>query len=206
MSVRLTPRDDRFYALFGQAARTVAEGADVLLRLVGAPADDRVELAHQLRELEHAGDSTLHEVMQALNTSFITPFDREDIALLASRVDDVIDDIEEAGDLVVLYRLGALPPGVHTQAVLLADAAAVTAEALPRLRTLRDLDSYWIRINDLENEADLVYRELLAGLLNGDDDLRTVIKTKEVVDKLESAADALERVADVVQSIAAKES
>jgi uncharacterized protein Yka (UPF0111/DUF47 family) len=114
--------------------------------------------------------------------------------------------MEAAGDLTVLYRIGDLPAAVGQQAALLQEAAQLTVEAMPRLRTLRDLDSYWITINEIENRADDVYRALLADLFNGDSDVVTMIKVKEVADQLEAAADSFEQVANVIQSIAAKES
>jgi predicted phosphate transport protein (TIGR00153 family) len=204
--MRLAPRDTRFYDLFTAASQHVLEAAALLSRLVDSPPDDRAALASQLRDVEHAGDDTTHDIMRAVNTSFITPFDREDIALLAARLDDVIDELEEAGDLTVLYRLGELPDGIRQQVALLGEAAALTAEAMPRLRTLQDLDPFWIGVNEVENRADTVYRSLLVQLFDGGGDVVTMIKTKEVVDRLEEAADAFERLANVVQSIAAKES
>jgi hypothetical protein len=96
-----------------------------------------------------------HEIMVALNTSFITPFDREDIAFLAGRLDDVVDDIEAAGDLTVLYRIDDLPAEAQQQAALLDEAAQITAAAMPRLKTLQKLEDYWISINEVENRAGL---------------------------------------------------
>ncbi len=204
--MRVTPRNTQFYDLFASAAANIAEAATVICGLVVSDPPGRPELARRLTELEHAGDQVTHEIMRALNTSFITPFDREDIALLAARLDDVIDDIDAAGDLCVLYGIGALPPDVHQQAELLDEAARVTVSAMPRLRTLNKLDDYWISINEIENRADVVYRRLLASLFDSPSDVLSAIKIKEVVDQLESAADAFEHVANAVQSIAAKES
>jgi predicted phosphate transport protein (TIGR00153 family) len=174
--------------------------------LVNADYDQRPALARQLTDLEHVADHTTHEIMRALNTSFITPFDREDIAVLASRLDDIVDHIEAAGDLAVLYRIDTLPLAVREQAELLEEAGRVTAEGMSRLKTLQKLEDYWITINEIENRADAVYRALLAKLFDSELDVVTMIKIKEVVDELESAADAFEQVANVVQSIAAKES
>lgn len=203
--MRLKPRDTRFYDLFTAAAGHVLDAADALAQLLGSPAADRPALAARLVEVEHAGDEATHEILRTVNTSFITPFDREDITALASRIDDVIDDLEEAGDLTVLYRLGELPAGVQQQAALLQQAARLTVDAMPGLRTLSELSSYWIAINQIENQADDVYRALVAELFDSGDVL-TIIKTKEVVDILERAADAFERLANHVQTIAAKES
>ena len=105
------------------------------------------------RTAEHAGDEVTHEIMIKINTTFVTPFDREDIYRLASALDDVMDAIEEAADLIVLYRLGTLPDGIAAQVEVLQRAAAATAEAMPRLQTMAELQEYWIEVNSLENEA-----------------------------------------------------
>jgi uncharacterized protein Yka (UPF0111/DUF47 family) len=135
--MRLTPRNTQFYDMFAAAADNVLDAALVLKELLNAAPDQRPELARQLRDLEHVGDQATHDIMRALNTSFITPFDREDIAVLAAGLDDVVDDIEAAGDLTVLYKIGVLPQAVHEQAELLEEAARVTTEGIGRLRTCR---------------------------------------------------------------------
>jgi uncharacterized protein len=205
--LRLTPRDTRFFDLLTDAATNLVTGAELLSELIAAPAADRAGFAERMHEVEHRGDDMTHAIMLQLNTSFITPFDRQDIQALAARVDDVLDEMDEAADLAVLYRIGEFPPGVAALGELLTRAARLTAEAMPGLRKVTDLSPYWEEINTIENEADGVYRRLLADLFNtnGADPL-TVIKTKEVVDRLESAADSFEHLADVVQTIAVKES
>jgi len=202
---RLTPRDNAFYAMFTEAGRNVADAVDVLHGLTD-PNANREAIAKQLRELEHVGDSVTHRIMRQLNTSFVTPFDREDIYRLASALDDVVDAIEAAADFVVLADVGKLPPLMSEQIALLKRAADETAEAMSRLATLRDLEPYWIEVNRLENEADRVYRKLLSKLFSGDYDALTMVKLREVADGFEDAADALEHVAHAVESIAVKES
>ena len=113
--------------------------------------------------------------------------------------------MEAAVDLIVLYRMGELPAGITAQVEVLTRMSELTAEAIPRLRSISDLSEYWIEINRLENQADQVYRRLLA-LFNGGSDAITVLKLKEVIDELEAAADAFEKVANTVESIAVKES
>jgi predicted phosphate transport protein (TIGR00153 family) len=202
---RLTPRDNAFYAMFTEAGRNVAEATDVLATLLD-PNANREAVAKQLREREHAGDAVTHRIMRQLNTSFVTPFDREDIYRLASALDDVVDAIEAAADFIVLADVGKLPPLMTEQITLLQRSANETAEAMARLATLRDLEPYWIEVNRLENEADRVYRKLLSKLFSGDYDALTMVKLREVADGLEDAADALEHVAHAVESIAVKES
>jgi predicted phosphate transport protein (TIGR00153 family) len=203
---RLTPQDTSFYDLFARSAGHLVEGSVLLTELVGADAPGRVVLAQKMRDAEHAADESTHELLRKVNSSFITPFDREDIYLLASNLDDCMDMMEAAADLIVLYQLGTLPDGVSTQVEVLVRMSELTADAMPRLRSMQDLAEYWIEINRLENQADQVYRRLLAELFNGDLKATAIMKLKEVIDELEAAADAFEKVAHTVEGIAVKES
>jgi predicted phosphate transport protein (TIGR00153 family) len=203
---RLTPQDTSFYDLFARSANHLVEGSALLTQLVGADAYGREDLAKRLREAEHAADESTHELLRKVNSSFITPFDREDIYQLASNLDDCMDTMEAAGDLIVLYQIGALPSGVSTQVEVLVRMSELTAQAMPRLRSMQDLAEYWIEINRLENQADQVYRRMLAELFNGDLKATAIMKLKEVIDELEAAADAFEKVAHTVEGIAVKES
>jgi predicted phosphate transport protein (TIGR00153 family) len=204
--VRFTPRNNAFYAMFAVSGQNLVVGAGLLKELLGADPADRKSIAEKMREAEHDGDEATHAIMRELNESFITPFDREDIYRLASSLDDVMDAMEAAVDLVVLYQIGELPPEVADQVDVLERAAELTAEAMPRLRSMKDLSEFWIELNRLENQADQVYRRLLARLFNGEYDTLTVMKLTEVVDQLEAAADAFEHVANTVETIAVKES
>jgi predicted phosphate transport protein (TIGR00153 family) len=201
----LTPKDSRFYDMFTASAENLVEATDVLSVFVHEHTR-REELGDKLRDLEHAGDQLTHAVFRQLNSSFVTPFDREDIYNLASDLDDVMDCIEAAADLVVLTGLGTLPAEMGQQVALLQRCAAVTAESLPRLRTMKGLDEYWIEVNRLENEADKLYRRLLSRLYSGQFEALEILKLKEVADQLEEAADAFEHVANVVETISVKES
>jgi predicted phosphate transport protein (TIGR00153 family) len=176
------------------------------MELLGADASARAEIAERMRAAEHAGDDATHAIFHQLNSSFITPFDREDIYSLASSLDDIMDFMEEAVDLVVLYNVEELPKGVEQQIEVLARAAELTAEAMPHLRTMENLTEYWIEVNRLENQADQIHRKLLAHLFNGKYDAIEVLKLKQIVDVLEEAADAFEHVANTVETIAVKES
>jgi predicted phosphate transport protein (TIGR00153 family) len=206
MRLRLQPRDTKFFDLFADAGTNISACVEVLREFVAAPPERRAELAARMHEVEHAGDETTHTILDQLNRAFITPFDREDIYRLAGRLDDVIDFIDAAVDLAALYQVGDLPEGVHGQVELLCQLAALTAEAMPKLAKPAGLDTYWVAVNELENQADQVYRQLLKWLFSGDVDTLTVLKLKEVIDQLESAADAFEHVADAVHTIAVKES
>jgi uncharacterized protein len=206
MRLRLQPRDTQFFTMFAEAGANVSACVEVLREFVNAPPERHPELAERMREVEHAGDEITHNILDHLNRAFITPFDREDIYRLAGRLDDVIDFIDAAVDLATLYRVGELPDGARAQVELLCRLAELTSEAMPRLAKPGGLDVYWVQVNELENQADHVYRRLLSWLFSGELEPLHVMKLKEIVDQLESAADAFEHVADVVHTIAVKES
>jgi uncharacterized protein len=203
---RLTPQDTSFFTLFTSSAELLVEATRELTRFLEVDPSQRQAVADRLKDLEHAADDATHELINKVNTSFITPFDREDIHNLAASLDDCMDLIEETADLIVLYRVGDIPEGLTEQFEILARMAEVTAEAMPRLRSLKDLKSYWIEINRLENQADSLHRTLVAALFNNTHDAVEVIKVKAIVDGFENAADAFEKVAHVVEGIAVKES
>jgi predicted phosphate transport protein (TIGR00153 family) len=202
----LKPRQNTFYDLFAVSGANLVVGARLLKELLGAEHRERKEIAERMRAAEHAGDEATHMIMRQLNETFVTPFDREDIYRLASSLDDVMDAMEAAVDLVVLYQIGELPAEIADQVDVIERAAELTAEAMTRLRSMHDLSEFWIELNRLENQADQIYRRLLGRLFNGDYDALTVMKLKEVVDQLEGAADAFEHVANTVETIAVKES
>jgi hypothetical protein len=205
MRFRLTPRDTRFFPMFIESAQNLVAAADLLAEFVTGGAD-REELASRLREHEHAGDTVTHRVIHELDSTFVTPFDRQDIYQLATLLDDVMDSMEAAADFVVLTKLESLPSEMTRQVELLQRAARCTHEAMGRLSSLTGLAPYWIEVNRLENEADQVYRGLLSRLFGGSFDALTVLSLKQVADDLEDAADAFEHVANVVETIAVKES
>jgi uncharacterized protein len=205
MAWRLTPRDDRFYTMFAGAAENLVTGARLLQEQMIAPVEARPAIAGRMHETEHAGDDATHDIFSAVNTTFVTPFDREDMYALAGRLDDVLDHMDAAADLVVLYRPVEIPEGVDQQVDVLCRAADLTVDAMHRLRTPQELSGYWVEINRLENEGDQAYRHLLATLFSGMYEPLELLKLKDVVEELEAAADAFEQVAHTVQTIAAKD-
>jgi hypothetical protein len=204
--LRLTPRDTSFFDLFAASAQHLVTGANLLSEMLGADRAGRKEINKKIGEAEHLADEATHSIMRRLNQTFITPFDRDDIYTLASGLDDCMDLMEEASDLIVLYKLEELPARVADQVQVLQRAAELTCEAMPRLRSMSDLAEYWVEINRLENQADKAHRKLLAQLFDEVGDPILLMKLKEVVEKLEDAADAFERVANTVETIALKES
>ncbi|ROS76565.1 DUF47 domain-containing protein [Cellulomonas sp. PhB143] len=206
MRMRLTPRDTSFFDLLAASAEHLVSGSKLLAELLGADRPGRKALAKQLSEVEHAADDSTHAIMRRLNQTFVTPFDRDDIYELASALDDCMDFMEEAADLIVLYRVEELPRRVSEQVQVLERAAELTAEAMPRLRAMDGLQDYWIEVNRLENQADKIHRKLLAQLFDEISDPILLMKLKEIVEILEEAADAFEKVANTVETIALKES
>jgi predicted phosphate transport protein (TIGR00153 family) len=204
--MRFTPRGTRFFELLTDAARNLVTATGLLTDLVAAEPGEREPIAKRLHEVEHQGDELTHTIMVELNSSFVTPFDREDIQALAAKIDDVLDFMDTAADLAVLYRIGAFPPGTDLLVRVLGRAAELTASSMPGLSKVGDLEPFWIEINELENEADRIYRRILAQLFEPGGDALEVLKTKEVVEQFELAADAFEHIGDVVQTIAVKES
>ncbi|KRE44119.1 DUF47 domain-containing protein [Knoellia sp. Soil729] len=207
MGFSLTPKDNGFYELFSNSAKHLIEGATELTAILGAKTQaEREAIAARMSDVETSADEATHELLRKVNSSFITPFDREDIHGLASALDDCVDHMEAAADLVALYRIDDLPKGVTKQVEILGRMAELTVEAMPKLRSMKDLSDYWIEINRLENSADKAYRRMLAKLFTDGVDPITVMKHKELIDELEAAADAFETVAHKVEGIAVKES
>ena len=206
MRLRLTPRENSFFDLFAASAGHLVTGANLLSEMLGADRPARKEIAQRIIEAEHLADEATHAIMRRLNQTFVTPFDRDDIYNLASALDDCMDYMEEAADLIVLYKIETLPARVSDQVQVLQRAAELTADAMPRLRSMADLAEYWVEVNRLENQADKIHRKLLAQLFDEITDPILLMKLKEVVERLEDAADAFEKVANTVETIALKES
>jgi hypothetical protein len=205
VALRFRPVDTTFYDLFTQAAAHLVDGAALLAEMLVDGADRNV-IATRMRDAEHAADETTHAIIRRVNTTFVTPFDREDIYSLASGLDDVMDFMEEAVDLVLLYEVVRLPKELVNQVEVIQRCAELTATAMPRLRAMADLEEYWIEINRLENLGDKSYRRILAKLFSGKYEALEVLKLKDVVDSLEAAIDAFEKVANIVEQLVVKES
>jgi predicted phosphate transport protein (TIGR00153 family) len=206
MAFRLTPHERGFYPLFTRAAENIAVAADELAKLVATDPAGRHTLAARVKEAELAGDEVTHEIMVKINTTFVTPFDREDIYRLGSGLDDVMDMMDEVVDLILLYEVKVLPPELSQQVEVIQRCAELTAAAMPRLQTPQDLEEYWIEINRLENAGDKNHRRTLANLFSGQYEALEVLKLKDIVESLEGAIDAFEKVANIVEQIAVKES
>ena len=205
MAFRFRPVDSTFYDLFAESAQHLLNGAALLAEMLDENSN-REDVAERMRNAEHEADETTHAIVRRVNSTFVTPFDREDIYSLASGLDDVMDEMDEAVDLILLYEVKHLPSELSKQVEVLQRCAELTADAMPRLQAMKDLDEYWIEINRLENMGDKSYRRILASLFSGKYKTLEVIKLKDIVEALEEAIDAFETVANIVEQIAVNES
>src|SRR4051794_30347858 len=205
MGLRIRPVDTSFYDLFTKSAEHLLTGTSLLGEMLSDTAD-KEDVARRMREAEHAADETTHELVRRVNTTFVTPFDREDIYALGSGLDDVMDMMDEVVDLILLYEVKDLPPELSTQVEVLQRCAELTAAAMPNLRSMQSLEEHWIEINRLENAGDKNHRRTLATLFSGEFKTIEVLKLKDIVEALEEAIDAFEKVANIVEQIAVKES
>ena len=204
--MRLLPRDERFFDLFTAVAERAVEAASLLHELLTAGVNHRLHLAESIKRLEHEADEVTHEVVTRLDRTFITPLDREDIHVLASRLDDVIDHIDGLARRSQIFHVGEAPTG----AVLLADVVKriteqllIAVKELPQNKKGKVLPAC-IAVKRLEEEGDSLYHEWLGKLFEGSPDPLTVIKWKELYDNLEKTLDRAEDAANVLESISIK--
>jgi predicted phosphate transport protein (TIGR00153 family) len=201
---QVIPRERSFFDLLERAADTAAAGARELVDLID---DTPFAAAHSARiqDLEHEGDDLTHQILATLNTTFVTPFDRQDIHHLASSIDDVTDGEEAVADLLVLHRIEEPIPHVRQQADVLVRATRAVASAVRGLRSLGEVDRLWADINRLEREGDRIYRRAVADLYSGEYKAMDVLKWKDILHEMEAAIDRCEDIADVIESIALKQ-
>ncbi len=204
--MRLLPRDEKFFDLFSAVAAFTVESATLLQELLRADAARRTAIVDQIKRLEHQADQVTHEVVTRLDRVFITPLDREDIHLLASRLDDVIDLIDGTARRLQMFRAGKAPEG----AVLIADVIGravvqlqVAVRALEKNKGGTVLEAC-VQVKRLEEEGDSLYHEWLGRLFEGEPDPLTVIKWKEIYDNLETTLDEIEDASNVLESISIK--
>jgi uncharacterized protein len=199
----LVPRDSAFFDLFNQAGQNTLRAARMLLEMLEKWPDEG-GLARDILLLEQEGDRITHELIQRLNTTSATPLDGEDIYGLATKLDDIVDYVEEAADFMVLYQIEA----PMEQAIKIADVLVKSCEqlaaALERLRGFKDLEQYWIEIHRLENDGDRLYRDAVASLFANGIDPMVVIRWKDVFGVLERAVDASETAAHILEGIVIK--
>ena len=201
---RFVPREEKFFDMFERQSTTIVSSAKLLREMVHAFHDAPAK-AQAIKELEHVGDQITHEVVKKLNTSFITPIDREDIYALASRLDDVLDLIEAVADRLVLYKIKEPTSGARALTEVIVSTAEATDRAVGCLRkSSADYHQHCVEVNRLENEADRLLKDYLAALFEKEQDPIEVIKWKELYETLESITDRCEDVVNVIEGIMLK--
>ncbi len=201
---KLFPREVRFYDLFEQQGQHILNAAGLLHDLVHNFTDARAKL-HAINEVEHQGDQITHEIVRRLNTTFITPLDREDIHALASRLDDVLDYMDAAAERLVLYRIKEPTSAARAMATVIVEIARATDRAIHCLRAMDPgFHEQAVEVNRLENSADKILRDSLAELFEQQADPIEVIKWKEIYETMEIVTDRCEDVANVIEGIILK--
>ncbi len=203
MRIRLIPREERFFDMFVEDSANVLAAARHLEEMLRTY-DSIEQRAKELFAMEHHGDEISHAIGRRLNTTFVTPFDREDIVALISGLDDIIDLIEEVADTFILYHVDAPTPASLQQAKIIVRQCEAIHEALQRLRSFDGLEKYWTEINRLENEGDRVTRAAVAGLFSEKTRATDIIKWKDIYSLLEATIDKCEDVADIIEKIVVK--
>jgi len=202
----LTPRDTKFYDLFEESAANLVTAAEKLVDLFNNYEDVEAK-AKQLKALEHQGDTITHEIIQRVNRTFVTPIDREDIALLAHTLDSVMDFIEAAGRTAFLYRIAQPTERARQLASIVAKMTYALNEVLPCLRhrnQFKRILEQCVEINSLENEADDVHHAAMAELFDSGKDASEIIKWRELYQHMEDATDQGEDVANILEGIVLK--
>jgi predicted phosphate transport protein (TIGR00153 family) len=199
------PKEREFFDLFEEAGANIVRAADLLDQMLRGYPENAV-LARDILVCEQEGDRITHDIIQLLNTRFVTPIDREDIYDLASGLDDVVDYAEEAADYLGLYKVEAPMEEAQRLAHILLQASRQISEAMPRLRGFRDISHYTVEINRLENDGDRTVRQAVAALFDNGIDPMVVIRWKDIYERLEAAIDATERVANILEGIVIKNS
>jgi uncharacterized protein len=203
LALRLTPQKRQFFSLFTQVSANARDIARALVELLEEWPENRSKL-RDIRELEHEGDRLTHEVINLLNRTFVTPFDRDDMYRLASVIDDVCDHIDEAADNIDAYEVRDVPQKAHQQAEVIHRAATRLHEAVERLEGFKDSQKQLAALRELEDEGDHLSREAIADLFRSGADPLTIIRWKDIHEQLEEAVDACENAADVLEAILVK--
>jgi uncharacterized protein len=201
----LGPRDRVFFDLFKEAGGNALRTARLLQEMLNTWPDDR-GLAREILLAEQEGDRITHDIVQRVNSTFVTPIDGEDIYALATQLDDIVDDIEEVADFLGLYKIEAPMEQAQAMADVLVKSCEELDEALSHLRGFKGLEPRWIEVHRLENDGDRLYRDAVASLFADGIDPMVVIRWKDIFTVLERAIDATETVAHILEGIVIKNS
>lgn len=203
MPFTFMPKERQFFVLFREDVDNLRTAVGVLEEMLNttSPFADYVR---RLKDLEHLGDDITHRIISELNTTFITPFDREDIYGLASKIDDVLDLVEETADTIVLDGIEAITPEARAMGGILARTGDELVQAIGQLDRRDTLSEHVVRIHDLENQGDTVTREAISSLFRTSSDAIHIIKWKDVYALLEKTVDTTEDIANILENVSIK--
>jgi predicted phosphate transport protein (TIGR00153 family) len=204
MRLRLTPQKREFFDLLKDASSNAVEISRLLVQLLERFPAAGVELIGEIKEREHVGDRLTHDVVDLLNRTFVTPFDRDDIYRLAGALDDVCDNVDEAADMLGSYGVDRVPERAQLQADVILRAAIQIDETVGRLDGFQDSTDQLRTLRALEDEGDVLVRDGIAELFRSTDDPIAIIRWKDIHERLEEAVDACENAADVLEAILVK--
>jgi predicted phosphate transport protein (TIGR00153 family) len=200
----LVPQKREFFALFNQAAANIVQISERLIDLLDEFPDRADDRMRDIKELEHAGDRTTHDLIDLINRTFVTPFDREDLYRLATVLDDICDHVDDSAEMVVGYGVREVRGQAREQARVIHRAATKLAEAIGRLEGFKDSKRQLIELRELEDEGDRLARAAISELFDGRADAIELVRWKDIHEQLEEAVDACENAADVLEAILVK--
>jgi uncharacterized protein len=200
----LVPQKREFFDLYNRAAENIVAIAERLIELLDSFPERADELASEVKELEHDGDRIRHEIVDLINRTFVTPFDRDDMYRLSGVLDDICDHVDEAAGKIVAYGVVEIREQARGQAQVIRRAGGKLAEAIGRLEGFKDSKRELIELRELEDEGDRLVHDAVSSLFSGDADPLTVIRWKDIHEGLEEAVDACENAADVLEAILVK--
>jgi predicted phosphate transport protein (TIGR00153 family) len=201
--MRLIPRESKFFRMFADVSQNLTQGTRLLHDILKNPANMEPRL-DQLQEIEHRGDEMTHGIITALNQTFITPFDREDIHRLTSSLDDVLDYVNAAGVRLRLYKITSTPSIAADLAAMIVEQSEELAQGVSLLEKNKLVLEHCVEVHRLENEADRLSRKAIADLFDNEKNPIQLIKIKELYEVLETATDKAEDAANVLEAVALK--
>jgi hypothetical protein len=202
--ISLVPQKREFYELYNRAAANTVEISGKLVELLDVFPDGAADRMRDIKELEHAGDRITHDLVDLINRTFVTPFDRDDMYRLAGVLDDICDNIDDSAEKIIGYGVQDIRDQARSQAALIQRCATKLSEAIDRLEGFRDSKRQLIELRELEDEGDRLSRAAIADLFSGTTDPIAVIRWKDIHEQLEEAVDACENAADVLEAILVK--
>jgi predicted phosphate transport protein (TIGR00153 family) len=200
----LIPQKREFYDLYNRAAANAVAIAQALIELLERFPEGSDGLVRNIKELEHEGDRLTHEVVDLLNRTFVTPFDRDDMYRLAGALDDICDHVDDAAEKITGYGVREIRSQATEQAKVIHRSANKLREAIAQLEGFKDSQRQLIELRELEDEGDRIVRQALSELFNGGSDAIALVRWKDIHEALEEAVDACENAADVLEAILVK--